>query len=207
MPITQYAPKGTVGSELNLFRYYAMATDEELESGEQWYKDAHVLTKYAAHDLDVSHSVFVGVVAAISPMRSWDSNIGDAVDLVKYWQDTGETQSCPVFCPVGRKPFETAQRILESGDYVGILSGQKVTSFAHNILYPSDPSVVTIDSHAIRAWLGFDRGSTIKVARSVFLACEADYMQFAANLGMIPCDAQAIVWQVRKRWQRHMMAQ
>lgn len=79
--------------------------------------------------------------------------------------------------------------------------GDKILSFYHNIMDPTDPRHVTVDGHICATWRG--QNLTMKEAiirsRHEYAAIAFDVKQLAFEYFMLPNQMQAVLWFVRKR--------
>jgi hypothetical protein len=136
-------------------------------------------------------SKVVGILAATSPMKRWESN----KMLVKQFLEYGE---CGHFAAVNKK----CKAIYESGgtdtEILDILNGPKTRRFYMSINYHMTYDGVTIDRHALSIALGYRvsnntfRGMT-KRQYEFFEEC---YRYAARSLGITPMLLQSSTWQV-----------
>lgn len=172
----------------NILTVLDNATAEQRESGLTWYENAHQI---AAESGDVRMGA--GIIAALSPMMSWDRNVALAR---RTWTD-GKASGA-----LGRNVAK-ADSILNGADPLDVLGGLKVRSFFLNILDPSDPTPVTIDRHAYDIALGErntenDRPS---LSNKRYAHLSDQYRLAAAEVGLVPNQVQAITWEAwRSRW-------
>lgn len=205
------------GSIDNIRVLWDLATEEQVRSGCGWYAFARASILDVADGLDLPPITFAGVVAAMSPMREWKSNIRDAETVVMAYRNHVEVGS-PVQAwskrhdrglqglAAGYDPVQKAYDILFGGSPDLVLSGPKVRAFFQNLI--GNEMTVTVDSHAMHAWLGnFEYGTgangvvhagSLQFSGSVYDACASDYVTLAAEQGVTPAQAQAVVWLVRK---------
>lgn len=182
---SKYLDKNTTGSVENLEKYFALG-----KHALDWYDDALAFCK----ELSIAYALPVQVVAAVtavlSPANTWDHNMA-ATKL--YCEAFGQGQEQPIVGGYG-KNRDKAWRILTTQD-VTLVSGIKVTSFYRNIMgYHHD---VTVDRHAIRAWLGQEsdfNGNGAQFPDSVYERCVDDYRELAQSHDLNPAQAQAAVW-------------
>jgi hypothetical protein len=126
----------------NIIKKYKEAPEEMLKGGHEWYSKAH----------DVAHTIGggdtrrgAGIIAALSPLSTWEKNVSQAHELIK----TGNVASALLPANV-----EKARRIHQGEDPTSVLGGHKVTNFFHNINDPSSKEHVTIDRHAYDIAMG-----------------------------------------------------
>ena len=126
----------------NIIGKYKQAPEEMLKGGHEWYSRANEV----AHTIgrgDVSKGA--GIIAALSPLSTWEKNVSQAHELIK----TGNVHNA-----LRPANVEKARRIHQGEDPTSVLGGHKVTSFFHNINDPSSAEHVTIDRHAYDIAMG-----------------------------------------------------
>jgi hypothetical protein len=117
----------------NILRAYVMADDSDINDGIDWYGRALEL----AIELDPTNPRrAVGIIAVLSPMTSWPMNVRRAREVYATGTTSGLTNN-----------VRKAERIFNGENPDDVVSGEKVTSFFHNIL--GDDARVTVDRHAI----------------------------------------------------------
>lgn len=152
-----------------------------------WYRQAHAECKALADETGLALESVVGVVAVISPRLKWEVNVNEARRIIR-----GETSRA-----LG-KNVAKARRILAGEKPQEVVSGPKVTSFYRNILNPDDTHAVTIDTWAARVWSG-DWAWGKSVDARLYEKIAADYREAAAEVGLLPCELQAITWENVRR--------
>lgn len=114
----------------------------------EWYVEANQYARLLAARYNKPVSICAGIIAALSPIKTWDENKWIAELFLK----TGRAKHTSLFA-------DKARAILESdgteNQISAILRGRKITSFFHNILHPDSSKHVTIDRHALSVALGF----------------------------------------------------
>lgn len=182
----------------NIIAKHNVEAPRELrESGARWYETAHDVASKLGHG-NVERGA--GVIAALSPMNSWDKNIMLARQLVH----TGEAGG---YLPVN---IEKARRIHGGEDPRAVLGGHKVRSFFENIVDPSSPQHVTIDRHAHdiamgRPFVGTG-GSKDPEEEHLGLSAKGRYKHFSdayrhasGELGIdVPSRLQAVTWTLHR---------
>jgi hypothetical protein len=117
----------------NILRAYVLADDSDINDGIDWYGRALEL----AIELDPTNPRrAVGIIAVLSPMTSWPMNVRRAREVYATGTTSGLTNN-----------VRKAERIFNGENPDDVVSGEKVTSFFHNIL--GDDARVTVDRHAI----------------------------------------------------------
>lgn len=180
----------------NLRRHYARATPADIAEGLAWYPTAVAGSAKWAEWFGVNERTVACVIAAISPQCDWTSNLRIAFEVL-----SGQTL---VTGGALRSNVAKARRIL--ADKATSLdsyfkSGPKVTAFARNLSGDSD--AVTIDTHAIQAALN-DPTVYKGLHASAYEVIAGCYRDVARELGVKPCDFQAIIWCAwKRRYPRH----
>jgi len=175
----------------------ALDADNDLYcAGLSWYASAHDYAVILANQHGYTIEQASAVIAALSPQTGWEPNkyCADRVmhlhsqGLPVSQSDSGQTQA----------NTSKALRILDGEDVKTVLaanlpkSGHKVWSFFNNILNPVNDRGVTVDRHAIKAWMTDETWSCITPKR--YAQIERDYQDVATSLGILPHQAQAIIW-------------
>lgn len=170
----------------NLLDHYINASEEQLSHGFTWYKKANrICVKLSIkHNLPVYK--VVGILSALSPRNRWERNIVDAESVIIHGIDA-------TVCTFNANK-EKAVKILHCGDEseaFRLLNGRKVQSFYNNILKPKKVSTVTVDVHAMRS-VGLNRAPN----KGLYDSVEEAYNQLGELLGILPHEAQAVIWGV-----------
>lgn len=176
------------------------ACDTDIDKGATWYFDVNKLCEEMAKGSELKHITPVhvaGIIAALSPMRSWPDNINKARDAV----DTGIARG------LGHT-VETATTIWHGFDPEIVISrtgnNPKVYSFFKNIAYPETSDDVTIDRHM---WnLLFDDLGVVEKAGLRFKGREyqwaaSQFRTVASGFDLLPHQLQAISWLAWRRKQ------
>lgn len=179
---------------------FAEACERDVTKGTSWYFDVNKLCEEMAEQSEHAHITPVhvaGIIAALSPMRSWTDNINKAREAV----ETGTTRG------LGHT-IETATTIWHGFDPEIVISrtgnNPKVYSFFKNIAYPQTSDDVTIDRHM---WnLLFDDLGVVEKAGLRFKDREyrwaADqFRAVAKQIDLLPHQLQATAWLAWRRKQ------
>lgn len=178
----------------------AGACEKDVTKGMAWYFDVNRLCQEMAEQSEHAHITPVhvaGIIAALSPMRSWTDNINKAREAV----ETGTARG------LGHT-VETAATIWHGFDPEIVISrtgnNPKVHAFFRNIAYPETSDDVTIDRHM---WnLLFDDLGVVEKAGLRFKGKEyrwaADqFRTVATEVGALPHQLQATAWLAWRRKQ------
>lgn len=173
---------------------YAQATMAELDEGLNWYRDANAF----AQTLDPEHPErAAGVIAALSPMKSWPDNIKLAV--VAY--ESGFARGA-LYANTTK-----ANLILAGADPLSVLGGNKVRNFYNSIANPDDAESVCIDRHAFDIAVGRitnDESRRALSRKGVYGAFQRAYVRAARIISndteaVAPSAVQAVTWTVWRR--------
>jgi len=125
-------------STRNITKLFRQATPDQISAGLDWYRDAHDIAGGLASEHGTTIEVTSGVIAALSPLNSWVSNVGLAGRfLAAGGLDAG-------YLSTG---LRKAQAILDGADIIPTLSGEKTQNFYRSIM-TAGADGVTIDRHS-----------------------------------------------------------
>ena len=191
---------------------FALATTEEVVSGQQWYKNANEIASRLASTNNITTTKAAGVIAALSPNNKWERNCHDAENLIQAFIHGEEDDAREVSVCTYSAMKEKAIKILSITDYeedyyskvIEILNGPKIIEFFNCIMQKKD---VCIDGHAYSIWFG--ERMTMKqvpnIGKRLRERIKSDYLD-ATNwineemeTNYLPSDIQAIVWVCHKR--------
>lgn len=178
----------------NILKIYNQTSEDERYD---WYQEANDYAETIARKMGawnysgklLNIKRVCGVIAALSPVKSWSENKRVAKQLI----ETGECGHMKQF--VGK-----AKRILECDGsdeaILAILNGRKISAFYLNIAYPNKANNVTIDRHALSVALGYwvtdedYRGMTAN-QYNFFVQC---YVLAAMKAEVSPLIMQSATW-------------
>ena len=132
----------------NIIEAFVGSTYHEKSVGFQWYQDANNLADTLSRESGYSIFKTAGVIAALSPLTSWDRN----KEIARKFLVNRERKGLHTTKMIGK-----AEKILEADNFtqvLKILNGDKIRNFAENILHPFRAWAVTIDRHAISVAYG-----------------------------------------------------
>ena len=163
--------------------WLARATDAEYFEGFHWYDDGRAFCRDLALEFEAPLEVVANVVAALSPRNRWEQNKADARAFVQAyrWYEEVPPSACTF-----RSNRDAAWRALDGAP----ISGRKVTSFAANLA--GDNDAVTVDTWAVRA--ATNGALSLVPNDTVYHEVARAYRAVAAEVGLTPCQVQAIVW-------------
>jgi hypothetical protein len=178
----------------NLSDTFYQATPSEMLEGQTWYPRAMARIADIAKSYSFKPSVVAGIVALLSPMNKWETNLDDAATVIENAIQGADVESFKVSTFNSNKHKAWRVACFDS-NVLDELSGPKVSSFYRNLMGSTQD--VTMDTHAFNAWLGYRNNQSIPM--SLHMACVAGYQSAARAANMEPRDFQATVWIVQRR--------
>jgi hypothetical protein len=184
----------------NILKIWDQTTDDERY---EWYKAANefaqTLTPFIEGENKLNKSV--GIIAATSPMKRWETNQRCAEAFVK----TGKSNHTKMFQKKCEDILATSG--LEQ-EILNVLNGRKIQAFYHNIRHYESGEFVTIDRHAVSIALGKWISKTVyagitAIQYQFFQDC---YKHTASSIGVTPLLLQSATWvrfrQIRTQFDR-----
>ncbi len=173
----------------NILKVY---NDPRAQISGDWYKDANQLCKDLGSHFEVAPEVVAGIIAALSPLKSWTQNQKIAFDFLL----TDRAGHTAVMVDKARTIL-TADTANMRQFILDTLRGNKIKSFFINMAYPNEVDLVTIDRHALAIALGRNieerEGVGITIAQyNFFQSC---YIQAAKEINIRPNLIQSITWE------------
>lgn len=175
-------------SRANLRKLYAIATQDQKNAGFLWYPEAYAI---AAEVCPADPIRGAGILAALSPQKTWNQNVHLARTAAASGYAIGHWGA------QNRK----AQFILDGGDPRECLNGPKERAFFECIAAPwTDSGFVCLDRHAINAWHGYlcedDARKRFAGSKRNYALVSADFVAVARELSILPHQLQAVLWVV-----------
>tara|TARA_R110000868_G_scaffold392714_2_gene663500 strand:- start:703 stop:1329 length:627 start_codon:yes stop_codon:yes gene_type:complete len=184
--------KGRTLNQAQLVKNILEVYNNQAHTGESnWYYTANELAISLATKYNVTTLQASGVIAALSPLKSWDENKRIAEGYLKNGEasHTGAmiTKADDI---VGYNGTMTEEFILVT------LNGNKIQNFFLNIAFPGVALGVTIDRHAVSVAVGeVLPDSMLRSITDKQYAFFEDAYRIAANkVGILPHEIQAVVW-------------
>ena len=119
-------------------RLFRTATTEQIVAGADWYRDAHEVAAALAVKNDVTVDIAAGVIAALSPLNSWGSN----VNLAARFLAAGGLHAGYLSMGLAK-----GRAILAGAPIEATLNGDKIRNFYRSIITEGAEGVC-IDRHA-----------------------------------------------------------
>lgn len=159
--------------------------------GADWYAKANELANELANEYNTTTLKAAGVIAALSPIKSWDEN----KRIARIFLASGRGKHTKTMKDKARSIKEYTGDS-EREFILKTLNGNKISSFFLNIAYPNERTAVTIDRHAVSVILGVNSTDSdchnITKAQYEFLSnC---YRKAAQIAGVLPSQMQSITW-------------
>jgi hypothetical protein len=183
---------------------YETASEQEVSQGLEWYDMASREASRIAVKYSIPFVKVCAVIAHLSPLKSWDTNIKQADELCEFyrnWVYSGYDAN-PELPRLGfHSMVAKAWSVLigREDEIDGTFkTKQKIYHFYKNIAGDLD-NYVTVDGHATNA-LNFDIDgrTSITSARTLspnqYSEAVRQYKAFAELIGVSPAQAQAIIW-------------
>jgi hypothetical protein len=161
-----------------------------------WYQDANDFCTNFENSLELLHqpknrihSIACGVVAALSPVKTWSQNKKCAIKMM-------ETGDCGHMKQFKDKAFRIMQSDGSDDQILSILNGRKISAFYLNIKHPDVANNVTIDRHALSIALGYwttdeDYQGMTATQYNFFVQC---FILAAVKVGVSPLLMQSATW-------------
>ena len=186
----------------NIKAVLALATEQEIQDGINWYRDAQDAAQAIADKHELPLAVVVGVIAALSPTNRWERNLTDADNLCEAYVSGGYEEDVAV-CTY-KTMRAKAWRFLQEGPEIdaqtiaNILNGPKITDFFWCIL---GHDTCVIDGHA---WCiaNADRRTMQEVpniGKKLRRELQDAYVTVGHVKGFTAYEVQAITWVAWRR--------
>ncbi len=183
--------------DANIGKVFENATIKDYQEGLKWYADAHDFANGLANTYGIGNMKVAGIIAAMSPMKSWDINKKITEEFISCGTSShtySQTKKAKnIYCGDETKTYiETT------------LGGLKTINFFNNIFNPSDENHLTIDRHHLYISTGLDlQVCTIKQYEFI----KKRTIMFSKSINLTPCNLQAILWVTWKRMKKEWECQ
>ena len=177
----------------NILHIWDSATDDEYARGVAWYRTANQLAELMSEG---NTRRGAGVIAALSPMSAWETNLAQAEKALTAGSATGLHTGDAI-----RK----AEAIMNGADPLSVLpTDSKTWNFFRCIVDPEDAEAVVIDRHAHDIAVGESYGSRNRglSTKSRYATIALAYRLAAARVGALPSTVQAVTWVVWREMER-----
>lgn len=171
------------GYVANIVTAYRAATPDQLARGRAWYPVAHDLAGIIA---DGDYATGAGIIAALSPNKSWSEN-------QRLARDAGAGYVHGHFADSLAK----VQKIMAGADPATVLPMElKTGHFYRSIADPTSADAVVIDRHAHDVAVGQRYGDAPRGLsnKTRYATLALAYRLAARQLGELPLTVQAVTW-------------
>lgn len=180
------------------------ATDQEIRDGLDFYPGAYGLCRLLGGAFGVEVSQVAGIYAALSPMNTWDTNVANVIEVLR-WNRNGARGFLPRVNTTQPNQVK-AVRIVRGERPLDVLKGSKVRAFYLAINDPSDVSPIAVDRHLFTAACGIDHTpqtgksklSRMASDRELYTKVESAY-RYIGNREGLGNRIASIVWFVQRR--------
>lgn len=175
----------------------------DVSAGVEWYAEAYGIACDYAERFGITADQAAGIIAALSPMNSWDKNVKDAERFlatgVRVHTDAN---------------MRKCERILAGEDVHTVLNADKTQNFWLGIVSQGAQGVC-IDRHAIDIALGVrhTEASRPTLGKRLYRAAAEAYraaadMLNAEGANITPAEVQSVTWAEHvRRWSGVKMAE
>lgn len=173
-----------------LRKLFNEASPAEIQSGINWYAQAHKICADYSHEFGQSQAVVANILSALSPRNKWSRNIVDTYSVLHVVR-AGISPDCVSVCTFNSNKFK-AFEIAKNGLKISKTS-PKTYAFVRNIA-DLDPNFVTIDVWHLRACFG----QTIETGLTPFKYAQIQKITIdeAKKVGLKGYEYQAVIWEV-----------
>lgn len=175
----------------------ADSTAAEYETGRLWYRRANRFARKVSALSGLRPDTVAAVLARLSPQVSWADNKTAALEICCKL----DTQPAAGRCyPDNVLRAEDIAR----ADSAAVIAAEvlprkgyarpKISAFYRNISDPDTDGIATVDTWAIRVWLGDCAAESYTVTLKQSRKIQADYIAAGRIVGLLSHELQAIVW-------------
>lgn len=173
------------------------ATQTEHDAGRSWYRRAHRFAAKVAALSGKQPATVAAVIARLSPQVSWADNKTAALEICAGLENRPACAQCYPDNVRRAEDIAAADNVetiaLEVLPRKGY-SRPKISAFYQNISRPDIDGIATVDTWAIRVWLGEIDGAAHTVTAKQSKRIQADYIAAATMADMLSHELQAVVW-------------
>lgn len=174
------------GSAHRIFRSYVACTSDERLRGNVFYRDCGYLATALSYRFNVDRVQVAGILAALSPNNSWQSNQRSAIALLEGRDDQVNAY--------GRDLLK-ALWILRGAEPETVLNGPKTIAFFRLIRDGGNRYDVCIDGHMANLIRGEKKPlKGIHLTRDESESMAITIRTVAWYVGIQPCQVQAALW-------------
>lgn len=154
-----------------------------LLDGSKWYQEAKEFSSNLSKEYEVEEFKVCGLIAALSPMKSWQENKKLTIDFLKGKRKghfKSQINKCKIILD-SKSPEEVEL----------ILNGLKTTAFFRNIYLPLDNERVTIDRHISKI---YNKGELLRITPARYRTIESAFKRLSKKVNLPVTTIQGTVW-------------
>jgi len=181
----------------NILECFQGALTDTVERGLSWYAKLHGWCRWVASDYGIETKKVAGVFSALSPMMPLDRNIDVTIILLDgVLKDNIERENLRNLKIGLLGNVNKAYDIMHNGEQPEIHLGKwKTFNFYHNIMLPTSPEYVTIDTWAYRIAVNDLTATPSGLSGKRYTDMLNAYRIVAESIGILPHQLQAITWE------------
>lgn len=175
----------------------ADSTAAEYQTGRLWYRRANRFARKLATLSGLRPDTVAAVLARLSPQVSWADNKTAALEICCKLDTQPAAGRCYPDNVIRAEDIVAADNdetiaaeVLPRKGY----ARPKISAFYRNIANPDEDGIATVDTWAIRVWLGDCCGPSHTVTLKQSRKIQADYIAAGRIAGLLSHELQAIVW-------------
>lgn len=180
----------------NITMLFRKATPAEIAEGIQWYRDAHEIAEALGAKNGITVERAAGIIAALSPMNAWGSNVNLAA---RFMAAGGLTEGYL------KNGLKKADRILHGEQILQVLTSLKIRNFYLGIASEGILGVC-LDRHSWSVACGHRFGNFMPTLTPKRYAAGVEAYTRAARIlskeydeEFTPAQVQAITWKLYRR--------
>ncbi len=182
----------------NILRVWDQASDCDKSEGMLAYERYHKTLEGISQNTKIPLVKVAGVFAALSPNNDYAKNLSSCLTVCLGFSEGRKESECVVTTYNHNRT--KAWRILNGEHFYSVFKGLKVRNFWRNLTEPNHPEAITIDGHMVNISRGVVQGmSEASITKGQYKNLARIYRSIAADLGLLPCQLQAILWFAWKR--------
>ena len=182
----------------NLLKLWNQADEMDISDGKQAYQRYHAVLLDIALYYGTPLPRVVAAFAALSPNNDYVGNLRSLVSMLDAKRRGYEYEDAIV--STYKAARARANLYLTGTPFLDHAKGLKTRAFYQNLLYPEMSGPVTVDGHMYHAWMGTTGGmKDANVTSKLYAEISNATCRLANQHGVLPHEAQAILWYTRKR--------
>lgn len=185
----------------NIEKIWSQRNDTDVAEGGVAYLRYNTVMGWFADFYNIPLGRVVSAFVALSPNNDYHSNLRSLASVLHGF-NTG-TPDEAITVTTYNACRDRALSYLRGVNFMDTVKGPKIRAFRDNILNPTSSQEITIDGHMICIWHGIDmtmkEAARLLKSNAQYHIIAADFISYARQLNIAPCNFQAILWFTRKR--------